>query len=264
MVILESKDASVRIDEGELVGYVVQKHEYIHQKGSPGWRSSDTEMFPVIGPTSEADFQVQTPRDIAIQDQHGLLREMDYKLVFNDATQAVFQKTYIANTRVKNSKFPTKSTKEYLFWPYDFTFTKRFKLNDDSLEIIFQVEAPKDSPFMLGYHPAFKLHSESPTVRANRNTIALKEILAVGNRAFHVADCDEIQLNDKKPLQIKTEGFGHFMLWTPVINMLCIEPITFYPYTVQQQELHKGFTYVTDTPREFKVVINVKADHGTT
>ncbi|MGY8914615.1 MAG: aldose 1-epimerase, partial [Flavobacteriales bacterium] len=54
-------------------------------------------------------------------------------------------------------------------------------------------------------------------------------------------DCSSITLNDRKKLTITTQGFGSFMLWTEVPNMVCIEPITFYPYAVTQQRLAAGF-----------------------
>jgi len=257
---LKLGESVVTIDAGELIGYQVDGHEYIHQKGSPGWRSSDTEMFPIIGPTADAEFKVQTPKDSAVQDQHGLLREMDYKLIDASETKSVFQKKYIANTRIRNSKYPEKSTKEYVFWPYDFTFTKAFLVHEKSLEVIFTVEAPRDAPFMLGYHPAFKLHTKNPMVIAKKNTISIEDILAVGSRAYEVADCQEITLKDTHELHIQTEGFKHFMLWTEVSNMLCIEPITFYPYSVAQDELHEGFQYTQATPVEFKVRLTTKSN----
>ena len=70
MIRLELNNQSVKVDDGELVGYAVDGHEFIHQKGSPGWGSSDTEMFPIIGPVNESGFQVKTPEGSAIQDQH--------------------------------------------------------------------------------------------------------------------------------------------------------------------------------------------------
>ena len=70
MVTLKNKNSQVGIDAGELVSYVVNGHEFIHQKGSPGWGSADTEMFPIIGPVNEAGFRVQTPKGSAVQDQH--------------------------------------------------------------------------------------------------------------------------------------------------------------------------------------------------
>jgi len=255
MVQLELENRSVKIDAGELVGYQVDSHEFIHQKESPGWGSSDTEMFPVIGPTAEAKFQVQTPRDTAIQDQHGLLREMEYEEVSTTKTEAVFQKEYRARTPVKNSKYPKKSNKEHLFWTYDFLFHKRFTLTDSGLEITFTISGERDTPFMLGYHPAFKLHSENPEIVAGEETITLNDVMAVGDRAYEVPDCNKILLKDKRELRIETEGFGNFMLWSPVSNMVCIEPITFYPYAVEQRNLHEGFQYLGDESKIFKVLM---------
>ena len=256
MIALQYKNQILKIDAGELVGYEVDGHQYIHQKGSPGWRSADTEMFPIIGPTAEAKFQVQTPRDIAIQDQHGLLRELEYHVVSQTNTEVLFQKTYTARTSVKNSKYPDKSDKEYLFWTYDFIFQKQFALTDAGLEVTFNISGERDTPFMLGYHPAFKLHSNTPQIIAGDKTISLAEILAVGNRAYQVPDCTEILLKDERELRIKTEGFGNFMLWTEVPNMVCIEPITFYPYAVEQRNLHDGFQYLKEGAKKFKVFIS--------
>jgi hypothetical protein len=253
MITLSLKDQSVAIAEGELVGYQVVGHEFIHQKGSPGWRNSDTEMFPIIGPTNKTRFQVQTPRTIAVQDQHGLLRELDYELVSQTNTSALFKKEYKAHARIKNSKYPEKSTQQFLFWPYDFQFQKKIELRSDGLEITFTVSGERDAPFMLGYHPAFKLYTANPIIMANGRNITLDAVLAVGSRALLVADCDEIVLKDHKELHITTEGFGNFMLWTEVSNMLCIEPITFYPYGVPQNRLFEGFQFLLDAPKEFKV-----------
>lgn len=262
MVILEHGNQKVKIDAGELVGYQDDGHEFIHQKGSPGWRSSDTEMFPIIGPTAEAGFHVQTPRDIAVQDQHGLLRELDYELIRHTDTQVVFEKKYKARTPVINSKYPDKSNKRYLFWTYDFRFEKKFEVNSGTLEITFTVSAERDTPFMLGYHPAFKLYSENLEIVANGRSVSLDEVLEVGSRALQIADCREILLKDQKHLQIKTEGFGQFMLWTEVPNMICIEPITFYPYAVEQENLHEGFQYLEGTEKEFKVYLTPIKKHS--
>ncbi|MDX1760018.1 MAG: aldose 1-epimerase, partial [Arenibacter algicola] len=160
MVKLKLHDQLVKIDEGELVGYSAEGHEYIHQKGSPGWRNSDTEMFPIIGPTNEANFRVTTPKGAAVQDQHGLLREMAYQLVSQTETKAIFRKQYVSGTPIKNSKYPSKSTEEYLSWPYNFEFTKSFEILENGLRIQFKIIGEEGMPFMLGYHPAFKLNSE--------------------------------------------------------------------------------------------------------
>lgn len=255
MVKLKLHDQLVKIDEGELVGYSAEGHEYIHQKGSPGWRNSDTEMFPIIGPTNEANFRVTTPKGAAVQDQHGLLREMAYQLVSQTETKAIFRKQYVSGTPIKNSKYPSKSTEEYLSWPYNFEFTKSFEILENGLRIQFKIIGEEGMPFMLGYHPAFKLTSERASIKTAERTIALQEVLDVGSRALPVMNCNSLTLVDVGELIIKTEGFGNFMLWTEVPNMLCIEPITFYPYAVSQKKLHSGFQPVNRSENIFSVII---------
>ncbi len=258
MVQLKRGNCTAGIDKGELISFIFEEHEFIHQKGSPGWRSADTEMFPIIGPLNETGFRVQVPRGSgAIQDQHGLLRELEYELISQTDTSVIFRKEYEMGTRVRNSKFPEKSDKEWLFWPYSFTFEKSFELKEDNLEITFTISGERDMPFMLGYHPAFKLHTDSPTIFTNDRKITLDEVLVVGSRALQVENCKSITLKDKKDIKIEIEGFEHFMCWTEVKNMVCIEPITFYPYAVAQRELHTGFQYLADADAVFKVTLKV-------
>ena len=257
MLVLNFGNQSVGIDAGELVSYKVDAHEYIHQKGSAGWSHSDTEMFPIIGPTSNAKFQVETPRDIAILDQHGLLRELDYEVVSQSESSIVFRKNYKARTAVANSKYPEKSNKKFLFWTYDFQFEKQFELTENGLEITFTVSGEKDTPFMLGYHPAFNLVTKNPIIIAEEKAITLAQVLAVGSKAFSVLGYEEVVLKDKNELKISTSGFGNFMLWTEVPNMICIEPITFYPYAVSQEKLHEGFQYLKNDTQKFSVQLSV-------
>lgn len=228
--VLNGKNTAT-IDQGELISYKIKGEEFIHQKGSPGWRNSDTEMFPVIGPTAQNNFVVPSPKGESIQDQHGILREMPYQLIKSDLVTAVFEKKYKANTPLLNSKFPAKSPIEKVSWPYDFRFQKSFSLSKKDLYIEFSIESEKGMPFMLGYHPAFLL-SEKNLIEANGQKISISEIMAGGSKAFPVSDCEIIILQKEtgSSLKISTQGFGHFMLWTEVSNMLCIEPITRYPY----------------------------------
>ena len=45
------------------------------------------------------------------------------------------------------------------------------------------------------------------------------------------------------------------MLWTEVTNMVCIEPITFYPYAVEQDDLAEGFMVLKNEPAIFTVTL---------
>lgn len=249
MIQIKNSKSAIAIDEGELVSYVFDGQEYIHQKGNKGWRKSDDEMFPIIGPTEKNDFVVHTKNGDAIQDQHGLLRELNYSLLSESENQVKFIKNYKKNTWVKNSKYPSKSTEEFLYWPFDFTFEKKFTLQNDSLVIDFTIQSEEGMPFMLGYHPAFLLSDTGEeTLKANNQKITLTDILNAGSNAFPVLNSDEIVLinSHKKNLQITTKGFHNFMLWTEVTNMLCIEPITQYTsytnqvFSEENMKLSKG------------------------
>ena len=78
----------------------------------------------------------------------------------------------------------------------------------------------------------------------------------MGSRALEVPNCEDIILKDGETrLQIKAKGFGNFMLWTEVPNMVCIEPITFYPYAVEPKNLHEGFRYLDNKAQTFKVTL---------
>lgn len=257
ILISEDKNSIVSIDKGELVSYKKDGEELIHQKGQPGWRNSDTEMFPLIGPTETNDFMVSTPIGIVPQDQHGLLRELDYKLLKSDENSAVFHKKYVANTKVTNSKYPEKSTKELVYWPYNFEFKKTYQLTNESLTVSFEIQSEKGMPFMLGYHPAFKLNGDGLELcKTNSHTATIQNIMDGGSSAYPILNTDEITLIKEKGLSImiRTEGFGNFMLWTEVTNMLCIEPITKYPYS-NKKELSSNLFNISKGNEQFKVEI---------
>ncbi|WP_088324177.1 aldose 1-epimerase [Polaribacter tangerinus] len=221
----------VTIENGELISYKVDHTEYMHQKGSKGWRNTDIEMFPVIGPTSKDDYRVQTPKGVAILDQHGLLRELEYSLIYSSDNCVKYQKKYTKNTLLKNNKFPEKSPKKEVFWPFDFTFEKEFILVNNKLTINFTLISEKGMPFMLGYHPAFLLsNTGKETIFSDSKKIGLKEVYNAGHNAYPFLKTDTLTLENinKSDIKITTKGFNNFMLWTQVDNMLCIEPISQY------------------------------------
>ncbi|NLP58410.1 aldose 1-epimerase [Lutibacter sp. B1] len=258
-IILISPDtkSTVKIINGELVSYLKDDEELIHQKGNPGWRNSDTEMFPIIGPTETNNFRVSTPKGTCIQDQHGLLRELKYTITEKDENFCVYLKEYTANTKVKNSKYPGKSTEADVFWPYSFSFKKSYELTNDFLTINFEIEAEKGMPFMLGYHPAFMLSGDKTELCKTINEeIDIPKIIKGGSTAYPILNANEIMLAKESGTNIKliTEGFNNFMLWTEVPNMLCIEPITKYPYTGNKELTEDMFT-ISSGIEEFKTVI---------
>ncbi|TXD49966.1 aldose 1-epimerase [Polaribacter sp. IC073] len=258
-ILLKNKACKVTIGKGELLSLKKDNLEYIHQKGNKGWRNSDDEMFPVIGPTSKNNFRVHTKNGDAILDQHGLLRELEYALISSDENSAKFIKKYKKNTQIVNSKFPKKSTEEYLFWPFDFTFEKHFTIENNVLKIEFIIESEKGMPFMLGYHPAFLLsNSGTESIESNGEIFTLKDVYNAGANAFPILNTDKLVLKniDRNDVEISTKNFHNFMLWTEVDNMLCIEPITQYTsYT--DQKFSEGNMTLSEGKNTFSVAIKI-------
>jgi len=257
ILISTDKNSIVKIEKGELISYQKNGEEFIHQKGNPGWRNSDTEMFPIIGPTEANNFNVVTPKGNYSQDQHGLLRELQYAVKNQTGNSCSFIKKYAAYTAVENSKYPEKSTARLLSWPYSFSFIKSIELTNDSLKITFEVIAEKGMPFMLGYHPAFMLNGKlDEIIKTEKQEVTIPKIMKGGSTAFPILNTSTISLIKKTGINIsiKTEGFHNFMLWTEVNNMLCIEPITAYPYTGGKMLSKELFTISNGTDT-FKVEI---------
>ncbi|MFM1877587.1 MAG: hypothetical protein RLZZ241_453 [Bacteroidota bacterium] len=241
-----------RVTSGQLTGLRLGETEFMHTADQPGWSNSDTEMFPVIGPTLQQNYRIEVPRGTAVLDQHGFLRDMPYAMESCTESELMLVKRYSANTPVRNGKFPQRSTEESLTWPYSFTFRKQFSLYPNHLEITFSISGDSGMPFMLGYHPAFRIHSAKARVLGCNTTVNFEDIIAVGDRALPVPRCERITLEDYHSLHIETSGFSHFMLWTPHPEMLCIEPITYYPY-VEGGTLQDGFSKLSDVTTAFKV-----------
>lgn len=257
ILISPNTKSTVKITNGELVSYLKDDEELIHQKGNPGWRNSDTEMFPIIGPTQNNNFRVSTPKGECIQDQHGLLRELKYTITNREDNSCTYIKEYKANTLIKNSKYPGKSTEAEVFWPYDFTFKKIYELTDDELFITFEIETDNNMPFMLGYHPAFMLSgNKSEICKSSTIEVTIPTIIKGGSTAFPVLNTNEIILVKESGFDIKlsSEGFNNFMLWTEVPNMLCIEPITQYPYNGKNELTPEMFKNSSGL-EYFKVII---------
>lgn len=245
ILISEDKNSIVKIEKGELISYKKNGEELMHQKGNPGWRNSDTEMFPIIGPTDSNNFIVATPKGNYNQDQHGLLRELEYSIQDQTKNTCVFKKKYAAYTAIENSKYPEKSPIRLVSWPYSFTFKKSFELTNTALKITFEIISEKGMPFMFGYHPAFKLNGNlEELISLENKKIGISEIKEGGDTAYPVLNTYEVSLHKKSGsnITIKTSGFNNFMLWTPVNNMLCIEPITAYPYTGDKMLSKELFT----------------------
>jgi len=260
IIILKSTDQNsiVKIEKGELISYQYHKEELMHQKGSLGWENTDTEMFPVIGPTSANKNIVSTKKGDSIQDQHGFLRELDYQLIEHVSDKLVYVIKYKANTKIRNNRFPESSKEEFVFWPFDFAFKKTFELTNKSLKIVFEITSDEGMPFMLGYHPAFKLLGDKTEYcLVGSKKVTIQEVIDKGGPSFPFFDLEEISLIKEVGynVKVKASGFKNMMLWTEFDNMICIEPITHYPDLEKQKYSEKNLRISTGSEIFFTEII---------
>ncbi|MEJ6675793.1 MAG: aldose 1-epimerase [Polaribacter sp.] len=188
-----------------------------------------------------------------------MLRELDYVLISSNENTASFFKKYKKNTAINNSKYPNKSSEKNLSWPFDFTFEKKFLLENNTLKIDFIITSNKGMPYMLGYHPAFLLsNSGKETIIINGKKIKISEIQDAGHNAYPVLNTEKIVLENinRNHLEISTTGFNNFMLWTQVENMLCIEPITQYTSYTDQKFSEENMR-MSEGKNNFSVAIKI-------
>ncbi len=131
---------------------------------------------------------------------------------------------------------------------------------NDALHIQFELDAEKGMPFMLGYHPAFKLSGKNNEYfMVDEKKISLQEVIDKGGPSYPFFDVGEISLFKERGynVSIKAKGFENMMLWTEVNNMICMEPITQYPdlenqkYSESNLRLLKGKELFTVEIRPF-------------
>lgn len=210
--------------DGMIVSLCYQWQEYMHRDHDRGRNKTEIEMFPVIWPTQHNGYQVGW----WYMDQHGLLREMVYDIVSYEQDRLVYSMTYKADTLITNSKYPSRSTLEYCQWPFDFVLTKTFVLHADGLSMIWEIET--EGRYMFGYHPAFVLWWGWWEMV---NGISVRDIADCGHDAFLFEHTERLVLvygDNKKTLTMETSWFGQIMWWSPDAHLVCLEPVTWYPW----------------------------------
>lgn len=223
-------------------------------------------MFPIVGPTQQTDFKIETPSGEAILDQHGIARLINFELNQKTSQSLKYSRVYKENTNLNNPKASNNnSNPKEVFWPYNFEMNKTFNLTDEELIIEFEIMCEEAMPYMFGYHPAFKLSgnkNEFVSISGNgflskSKNVSYNQIEQKENTAYQVKNISNSELvrPDKElKIEIKTKGFNNMMFWTNHSSMLCVEPITHLPYPTTT-------TYFGNKilgPKKYKVTITPK------
>lgn len=115
--------------------------EYLWQADPTFWGRSSPVLFPFVGAVNEKTFRVDgKPYPMG---QHGFARDMDFTLVENSDTEALFCLESSEETMAK--------------YPFPFALFIGYQLNGSCLRVCWRITNPGegDLPFSIGAHPAF-------------------------------------------------------------------------------------------------------------
>ena len=105
------------------------------------WGRTSPVLFPQVGAVWEKKYRFDGKT--YEMGQHGFARDMDFDLVSETGDELVFELKDSEETRAK--------------YPFAFVLKLGYKLTDEAVEVIWEVENPSDSDllFSIGGHPAF-------------------------------------------------------------------------------------------------------------
>ncbi len=115
--------------------------EYMWKADPQFWGRTSPVLFPFVGSLKEKEYK--TKGEVYPMSQHGFARDMEFELVSQDENEIWFE--------LKSSE---ETLKKY---PYEFILKLGYKLLDEGVEVLWQVENPgqEELPFSIGGHPAF-------------------------------------------------------------------------------------------------------------
>ena len=235
---------------GELVSFSNGPTEFMHGGGKiaatktdadkKGWQHSELLMFPIAGPAD--DFMYQLDSTTSPMDQHGASRYLPFVVRTSSVNSISFVQEYTADTPVLNGKYqPDNGKPQFISMPASYRLEKTFTLEEDRLVVDISITNTSDKtiPYMLGWHPAFKVIGDPKAGKlvAPDAEVSLEHILNAKTRG---EDAEKIEgassmmyLNEDLgiSLEVSTTGFRHMMLWSPSPDsgMFCIEPLTRLP-----------------------------------
>lgn len=140
---INNKDIVLKVDSfgAEMHSLKRDSIEYIWQCGD-AWRRYAPILFPFISSPTNRRYMVNGIEYI-MKANHGFARDMEFKLVKENADMLVFE---------LHSNNDTK-----LQYPFDFVLSVSYKLSENSVEIQNLVKNMSNTPmyFYIGNHPAF-------------------------------------------------------------------------------------------------------------
>lgn len=115
--------------------------EYMWKADPEFWGRTSPVLFPFVGSLKDKAFR--TKGKTYPMSQHGFARDMEFELFFQSEDEIWFMLESGEETLEK--------------YPYEFVLKLGYKLLEDGVEVLWQVENPgkEELPFSIGGHPAF-------------------------------------------------------------------------------------------------------------
>lgn len=115
--------------------------EYMWKADPEFWGRTSPVLFPFVGSLKGKEYR--TKGKTYPMSQHGFARDMEFALLSQDESEIWFE-----------LKSDTETLEKY---PYEFILKLGYKLLEEGVEVLWQVENPgqEDLPFSIGGHPAF-------------------------------------------------------------------------------------------------------------
>ena len=125
----------------EITSLIKNGRELMWQADPAFWGRTSPVLFPQVGAVWEKKYRFGGKT--YEMGQHGFARDMDFNLVSETGDELVFELKDSEETRAK--------------YPFAFVLKLGYKLTDEVVEVIWEVENPSDSDllFSIGGHPAF-------------------------------------------------------------------------------------------------------------
>ena len=143
---LENKYLKIKVKhQGAELTSLVKKEtgmEYLWQADPTFWGRHAPVLFPIIGRLKEDQFVVGE-RKFTMK-QHGLARNMEFRMVKRNKASLTFELTNSADTLIQ--------------YPYVFRLRIQYVLYENLFMTVYEVYNPSENPiyFSIGGHPAFR------------------------------------------------------------------------------------------------------------
>ena len=210
----------------ELLSYrMASGKEYMWQKNPDYWAKCSPVLFPYVGPVPETVTIHGKAWNIP---RHGFVKDKEFEVKEQGEDYVVLMTKADESTRA--------------VYPYDFIFTVTFRLNKESLDVIYGVsnQGKEEMPFLVGGHPGFfcpmeegekfeeyLLHFEDEDKEDVHLNYPMFDNDAIFFEDFKQHTAKLIHQDTKKGLRFDFPDYLSAAFWTPIKKeapFLCFEP----------------------------------------